>query len=500
MPDEPVVVVGAGVAGLAAAVELAARGRAVTVLERASTPGGKLREVEIAGQRLDAGPTVLTLRGIFDELFAVAGTRLEEHLALTPVSVLARHAWGPDARLDLHADPERSTAAIGAFAGAAEARRYTEFLARSRRVYEALEASFIRAPVPSVAHLVRHAGLRGLGALASASPFRSLWSTLGDHFHDPRLQQLFGRYATYLGSSPYQAPATLMLLAHVEQAGVWLVDGGMHRIAQVLAGLAIKLGATIRYESEARTIEIVRGETRGVILASGECVAANAVIVNADASALGDGLLGATAAPAALAVPVAERSLSALTWNIVADTEGFPLSRHTVFFSSDYAREFDDIFRRNMLPSEPTVYVCAQDRDDTGRRNGTGPERLLCLVNAPPTGDRRPFTSAEIESCEQRTFTLLERSGLRTRRTPDRTAITTPADFSRLFPGSGGSLYGRASHGWRASFRRPGVRTRTRGLYLAGGSIHPGPGVPMAALCGRLAAGALIADSASTRR
>jgi 1-hydroxycarotenoid 3,4-desaturase len=500
MPEEPVLVVGAGVAGLAAAVELAARGRAVTVLERGPTPGGKLREVEIDGRRLDAGPTVLTLRGIFDELFDVAGTRLEEHLSLTPVSVLARHAWGPDAQLDLHADPVRSADAIGAFAGAAEARRYTEFLARSRRVYETLEPSFIRAPAPSIARLVRHAGLRNLGALAAVSPFRSLWSALGDHFHDPRLRQLFGRYATYLGSSPYQAPATLMLLAHVEQAGVWLVDGGMHRIAQVLAQLATKLGATIRYESEARTIEIVRGETRGVILASGERVGASAVIVNADASALGDGSLGVIAAHAAPVVPVGERSLSALTWNIVADAEGFALSRHTVFFSSDYAREFDDIFRRDSLPNEPTVYICAQDRDDVGRRSGTGPERLLCLVNAPPTGDRRPFTSAEIESCEQRTFTLLERSGLRIRRTPGRTAITTPADFSRLFPGSGGSLYGRASHGWQASFRRPGVRTRTRGLYLAGGSIHPGPGVPMAALCGRLAAGALIADSASTRR
>ena len=246
MPEEPVVVVGAGVAGLAAAVELAAHGRAVTVLERGPTPGGKLREIAIDGRRLDAGPTVLTLRGIFDELFAVAGARLDEHLALTPVSVLARHAWGPDARLDLHADPARSAEAIGQFAGAAEARRYAEFLARSRRVYETLEASFIRAPAPSIARLLRHAGLAGLGALASVSPFRSLWSALGDHFHDPRLQQLFGRYATYLGSSPYEAPATLMLLAHVEQAGVWLVDGGMHRIAEVLARLATGLGATIR--------------------------------------------------------------------------------------------------------------------------------------------------------------------------------------------------------------------------------------------------------------
>jgi 1-hydroxycarotenoid 3,4-desaturase len=126
------------------------------------------------------------------------------------------------------------------------------------------------------------------------------------------------------------------------------------------------------------------------------------------------------------------------------------------------------------------------------------PERIFCLVNAPPTGDVRRFDPKEIEPCATRTFDHLARCGLRV--APEAMTVTTPADFARLFPATGGALYGRAPHGWRASFQRPGVRTRLPGFYLAGGSVHPGPGVPMAALSGRAAAACLVADLASTRR
>jgi 1-hydroxycarotenoid 3,4-desaturase len=168
-----------------------------------------------------------------------------------------------------------------------------------------------------------------------------------------------------------------------------------------------------------------------------------------------------------------------------------------VFFSRDYEAEFDDLFRHARVPREPTVYVCAQDRlhDDAAP---DGPERLLCLINAPADGDHAAYGAEEIESCADRTFEFLERCGLRVRRTPDATVTTTPAQFARLFPATGGALYGQASHGWQASFRRPGSRTRLPGLYLAGGSAHPGAGVPMAAISGRLAATRLLRDLAST--
>jgi 1-hydroxycarotenoid 3,4-desaturase len=184
----------------------------------------------------------------------------------------------------------------------------------------------------------------------------------------------------------------------------------------------------------------------------------------------------------------------------VSRTEGFPLLRHNVFFSGDYAAEFEDLFGARRPPGSPTVYVCAQDRADAPPGGPAAPERLMCLINAPATGDDPSRPATEYESCQERTFRQLERCGLRVQREATAMVTTTPRDFARMFPGTGGALYGRASHGWRASFSRPGSRSRVPGLYLAGGSTHPGPGVPMAALSGRLAAESLIEDLASTAR
>ena len=495
------IVIGAGVGGLVASLLLAVDGFDVTVLERADTPGGKMRVATHGAIRIDAGPTVFTLRGIFDEIFAAAGTSLADHVSLHPVATLARHAWSEHERLDLYCSIERSVDAIGAFAGAAEARRYREFAECARRIYATLEAAFIRAPATSALGLVRSAhGRQGLADLWHIRPFATLWQALQGHFRDPRLRQLFARYATYCGSSPFRCPATLMLIAHAERAGVWLVDGGMRRLAEGLAAVATARGATFRYGADVVGLAYRDGRVAGVQLASGEQIAADAILANADVAAIASGGLGRDAAHAVPRVPRSARSLSALTWTMVARTAGFPLHRHNVFFSGDYRAEFDDLFAHGRLPRSPTVYVCAQDRDDEGVCASAMPERLLCLVNAPPTGDCHSFTPAEIEQCEKRTFDLLARCGLDVMRSSENTTITTPEDFERLFPGTGGALYGRATHGWAASFRRPGARSRIPGLYLAGGSTHPGAGVPMAALSGRMAAATLRADRASTSR
>jgi 1-hydroxycarotenoid 3,4-desaturase len=331
------------------------------------------------------------------------------------------------------------------------------------------------------------------------NPFSTMWSALGRYFGDPRLRQLFGRYATYVGSSPFEAPATLMLVAHVEQAGVWQVEGGIHRLAHAMAALAERNGTVLRFGAEAAEILVERGAVAGVRLATGERLIADAVVVNGDVAAVAAGLLGPAITASVPRPDPASRSLSAVTWLLHAETGGFPLHHHNVFFSNAYRSEFDDVFRDRRLPRTPTVYVCAQDRGDA-IEDPPGPERLLCLVNAPPDGDTRPLPSSEIDSCGQRAFALLERCGLTIQTRPDRTRVVTPGDFAALFPGTGGSLYGQCSHGWKASFARPGVRTRVPGLYLAGGSVHPGPGVPMTALSGRMAATALLSDQASTGR
>ena len=275
-----------------------------------------------------------------------------------------------------------------------------------------------------------------------------------------------------------------MLVAHVEQRGVWLVEGGMHRIALALESLARRLGAAFHYNAEAAEVLSVRGKVSGVRLASGERLAADAVILNADASAVARGALGLAAQGAIRPIPSRKQSLSALTFAFQGEARGFPLARHTVFFpDTPYASEFDAIFRHRKLPPSPAVYVCAQDRDDEGGRRGEGPERFLSIVNAPAQLDAGALSQLEIAECEKETFRLMEACGLRLKATCAM-ARTAPQDFERLFPGAGGAIYGRASHGWMASFQRQGIRSAMPGLYFAGGSVHPGPGVPMAALWG----------------
>ncbi len=495
-----IAIIGAGLGGLSAALDLARAGFEVTLFERAADAGGKLRQVTVGGLRMDAGPTVFTMRSVFDELFADAGESLDAHLTLVRAGVLARHAWDSSGHLDLFADVDRSTEAIGYFAGSGEAQAFERFIAQAKRIYTTLENSFIRAARPSPVDLVRRIGLGSLGDLWNIRPFSNLWQSLGGHFNDARLRQLFGRYATYCGSSPYLAPATLMLIAYVEQSGVWYIEGGMHRLAIALAALAQRRGAVMRHASEVTQIIVSRGRVSGVEVNGVERIAVDAVVCNADANALAAGLFGGAVARSVSPTPPAARSLSAVTFNLLARTEGFALAHHSVFFSADYRAEFDDIFRRRRLPAAPTIYVCAQDRRDAQGAEPGRAERLLCLVNAPPIGDMREFESAEIATCEKRVFSLLEGFGLGIHRQSSTTLATSPSDFNRLFPSTGGALYGPASHGWKASFKRMGSRSALPGLYLAGGSSHPGAGLPMAAISGRLAAASIIADHASIAR
>ena len=492
---------GAGIGGLTCAIELARRGTAVTVVEKAQRPGGKMREIGPVTSPIDSGPTVFTMRWVFDEIFEAAGSRLADHLSLEPMNILARHAWADGSRLELYTDIERSAEAIDAFAGPGAASGYRAFCRESAAIFETLRTAYLTAQQTGPIGLARAVGLDRLGALMGIRPFETLWGALGAHFQDPRLRQLFGRYATYCGSSPFAAPATLMLIAHVEREGVWSIVGGMQRLAEALQGLAASVGVRFQFGSRVEEIRVAGGRASGVTLSDGGTLDALCVVVNADAAALTKGLFGGGSARATPKRPDSARSLSAITWSLKVRTGGFPMVRHNVFFSRDYAAEFDDIFRMGRLPQNPTIYICAQDRSDGGLTGGAvdDVERLLVLMNAPANGDGYGLSEEERAACERRVINHLEQCGL-TVASLEQGVITTPQTFEALFPGTGGALYGPATHGWDAAFRRPGARTRLPGLYLAGGGAHPGAGVPMAAISGRLAAARLIQDLASMRR
>ncbi|MFN3989548.1 MAG: 1-hydroxycarotenoid 3,4-desaturase CrtD [Erythrobacter sp.] len=499
-----VVVIGAGIGGLVSAALLAARGADVTVCEKEAWVGGKARRVLVDAAEIDGGPTVFTLREVFDEVFEACGARLDDHITASPAEIIARHAWDERGQLDLYADPLRSEEAIGDFAGAAAARGYRKFRLEAQRIFDVLEQPFLRGDKASTPFpMMRQIGLARMGDMLAMRPFDRLWDALGDHFTDPRLRQLFGRYATYCGSSPYEAPATLMLIAHVEARGVWLIDGGIHALAKALASLAEKHGAAIRTNAPVAEILTAGGKASGVRLASGEVIAADIVIMNGDPSALAELRFGRQASHAADPVPPSKRSLSALVTYAHAATSGaFPLTHHNVFFSPDYAREFREI-ASGRPPSDPTVYVCAIDRPAREADNAMLPkgqrERLQIIVNAPANGDNHPYPEAEIEQCTKAMRNSLARCGLILEEAAPM-HVMNPRSWEALFPATGGALYGRASHGWAASFQRQGPKTRLPGLYCTGGATHPAAGVPMAALSGLLAAKVIARDLASTRK
>ncbi len=489
MANQQVVIIGGGIAGLCASLKLSHQGYQVTLLEKADQVGGKIRTVSVNSLDIDSGPTVFTMRWVFDELFKECHEDFDSLISTTALPVLARHFWGKE-RLDLFADQHLSAQAIQEFSGKKQADLFLEFCRASKKVYEALEVPYIRASRPSLSSMMSQLGLSGTKTLIGIGPFKNLWQSLEHFFPDKRLQQLFGRYATYCGSSPFLAPATLMLIAHVEMAGVWSIDQGMTQLPKIIAQLASARGAKIRCGQSVKRIVVTNHQVNHVELDSGEIIHADSFIFNGDIAALSQGLLGSDVKEATPPMPTVP-SLSAVTWSASAKSNQFDLSRHNVFFDENYAAEFTDIFQKKKLPLRPTVYLCAQSRIHQERSTDAS-EKMLLLVNAPANGDQT-LRPEEIASCQQQVIQLLGRSGLEIHPTSWQMVRTSPQDFHQLFPGTKGALYGMATHGWMSSFQRPNSMSNIKNLYLAGGSVHPGPGVPMAALSGRLVAASLMA-------
>jgi 1-hydroxycarotenoid 3,4-desaturase len=460
-----VIIIGAGISGLVAALLLAHAGEDVTVLESAPTAGGKLHQNTIGASHIDSGPTVFTMRPVFDRIFAQAGTTLESHLTLKKLDILARHAWPDGSHLDLFADPARNLEEFNRFAGPASAAAYKSFSARARTIFELLDAPFMQIPQPGLLGLVARAG----PGLRKISPFATLWDELGKYFHDPRLRQLFARYATYCGSSPFEAPATLALIAHAEALGVWSVEGGMIRLAEVLQSLAENATAKFLFNTRVTNIETANARVSAVITAQTRHPA-DAIIATADLAALDSGLLGPSARHAVANLSRgAKPSFSAVTWAFSGTARNFPLAHHNVFFSPDYQTEFAQL-RANRIPTHPTTYICAP----------TGGPDFFALINAP--------ANAAQAGPEALTAMLAQCAACGLDLEIDDFVQTDPAAWTIKFPATFGALYGRALTNWKDSFARAGAVTRLPGLFLAGGGIHPGPGLPMAATSGRIAA------------
>lgn len=531
MQLEPkIAVVGGGIAGMMAALRLARSGCNVTLFEAADRLGGKIRtetfDLNGSSVSLDCGPTVFSLKPLFDEMFETMGLCFDALVETTPDPLLARHFWSGDkgeiVSLDLYADIEQSMDAVGTFSGSRDARAFGALLEHARYVFRAVDKPFMRAVSPSAPALIASLPQLGLPLLFKAQPWLSVWSYLKAHFSDPRLVQLFARYSTYCGGNPMRTSALLLLVLEAEFAGIWSLNGGMSALAKALAQQLRQAGVTVETGAAVARIDVAAGAIRGVQLDEGDGYAFDGVVVAGDVSALQSMLDAGPRVKVPKPVRATHRSNSAATLTsacvLSGQISGLTTARHAVFFSADYEQEFEAI-EDGRIPDDPTLYMncTALNIDGPDVLDGEAVSGIFCIANAralqtheeqrvplPNAGhqtgnDGADLLSEERELWQSRIELKFRSMGLDlTHKSAPK--VTLPQDFAARYPGSGGALFGRAPHGMLASFLRPGLRSRIRGLYLASGSAHPSAGVPMAALSGFTAAGAALADLVSTRR
>ncbi len=465
------VVIGGGLGGMAAALRLAAQGWQVTLCEAGPALGGKLNRHAAQGFTFDTGPSLITMPWIFEDLFRAAGADMSERLEIVPVRPLARYVYPDGTAFTFSTNAAEWGAAVSELEPR-DVQGFYRIMSLGAKLYELSKATFLNQapgepPGPGMLRALRHFPLwRGWGNYAN---------TVAHYLKSPYLRQLFNRYPTYVGSSPYHCPATFLLIPYLEWAfGGWYVMGGLYRIAEELEALLREHEVDIRVNAPAVGITHLGQKINGVNLENGEHLPARIVVMNGDASDA-PGLLGEAGAKP---LPEERRSLSGF-WMLLGLNRKLPdLHHHTVFFSADYHREFLELFEARRFPEDPTVYVNIPSRTDPSCAPDGG-EALFIMANAP--ANAAAWNDARAASARERVFNRLQASGF-----PDIADaiviedIWTPKRAAERYRMPGGAIYGQHSHGWRNAFMRPpNVSSRYSGLYFAGGSTHPGGGTPI---------------------
>ncbi|NTU80920.1 MAG: phytoene desaturase [Chloroflexales bacterium] len=490
--SDRVIIIGAGLGGLTAAIRLAAKGRRVTVVEKNERVGGKLNHLSAQGYTFDTGPSLLTMPWVIRDLFAAAGRRMEDYIQLDQIEPICRYTW-PDGTIfhawqrlpQLIQEVERLSPA--------DVPALFRYLAHTATIYDAVADTFLLKPFDGLREVLTP-------RLVSDGPhidaLRSVDAAVRSFFRSPHLRQLFNRYATYNGSSPYRSPATFTVISYIELTeGGWYVRGGMYGLAIALAQLCDELGVELRLNAPVAQILLhPGGAARGVRLACGEELCAAQVIVNADPRYAYEALIPGQTAMARRMARL-EPSCSGFVLFLGIDRTYAQLAHHNIFFSGDYPREFAAIFAKGVPAADPTVYVAASCLSDS-QHAPPGHMNLFVLVNAPTLGERvcwereaGPYRDLVVAKLERMGLT-----GLGQHITYEQ--IWTPADLEARYNAAGGAIYGLSSNNRFSAFMRPPLRARgLRGLYFVGGGTHPGGGIPLVLLSGRAVVERVIADS-----
>lgn len=480
------IIIGAGFGGLSAAIRLAKRGWRVAVYERQGYAGGKAGSQQLAGYRFDRGPSLITMREVFAELFESAGRRLEDYLQFQQLDTICSYFFPDGTELAARGNPEDFALEVEAKTSDSAA-TVLRFLEYSRGIYNKTSDLFLMNSLHDFATYFRPAVWRGVFSRGKLDATRSMDAANRSFFKDPRMLQLFNRYATYNGSDPYQVPATLNIIPHVEyNMGAYASTTGIYAIPQAMRTVAEELGVEFHFEQPVERINVHAGRTTGVVSASGEHTA-DVVVSNVDARRTYENLLQDPAAPYAQRYRQLEASSSGLVFFWGMKREFPELTVNNIFFSADYPAEFNALFKELRCPDDPTVYINITSKVSRGDAPQGG-ENWFVLVNAP----RNNGQDWESEVARTRTAVLrrLEKAlGRSVADDIEAEAVLTPPQIEQESGSYYGSLYGISSNTKTAAFlRHPARSRRYGGLYFCGGSVHPGGGMPLAVLSGKIAA------------
>lgn len=475
-------VIGAGIAGLAGAARLRARGYEVSVYETNAYPGGKLSQFDQKGYRFDAGPSLFTLPHLVDDVFRSLGENPRDHFQYKSLPEACRYFWEDGTRLTAWTDPEKFAAEVETNLGV-KAEVILKYLAHARNLYDLTAGIFLEKSLHKTGTYFSTDVLRALTHVFSLDLNKTMDKANQKKLKHPKLVQLFNRFATYNGSSPYLAPGVLNIIPHLEHnLGTWFPEGGMYAITQSITDLAERHGVKIHYNTPVDSI-VVNGQTARGIKTKGKFVPSDLVVSNMDIVPTYRKLLQKQPAPEKTLNQ--ERSSSALIyyWGIRRD---FPeLSLHNIFFSEDYAQEFEHIFKLGTVFDDPTIYVNISSVE-APEDAPPGCQNWFVMVNVPGN------TGQNWDEIQERTRTNVLAKLTRILGVPiadyiQNESVLDPRTIESRTSSWQGSLYGASSNNKFSAFlRHPNFSPKIKNLYFLGGSVHPGGGIPLCLLSAKI--------------
>lgn len=491
MTARSALVIGAGIGGITAATHLANAGLQVTVLEKNDEAGGRCGRLVRDGHRFDTGPTLFVMRPVYEAEFRALGASLSERLELHQVDPTYRLVFDDGSQLALTSDMASMRTQLeriepGSFNG------FCRYIQEGGRHYQLVLDTVVNRELRGVVDVF---SVQALGLLFRAKPLVNHYRNMATYFHEPRLKSAFTFQDLYVGLSPFQAPATFSLLPYTELAhGVWYPGRGMYSIVEALVDLARAAGVEFSFGSSVSQIDTDADHVRGVRLADGSHVPADVVLANADLPYVYEQLLP----DAEIAKKMARKELSAsavsFLWGV--DRTYDSLGPHTLFLADDYRENFDGIVRDQSLPANPSLYVHAPARLDPSMAP-CGQDTLTAIVPVGHlTDDGRQDWAALRDRAREHVFRRLRAVGV-----ADLAAhikfeeAYTPVSWAERHNLAKGATHGLSHKLTQMAYFRPSNRHRRyRNLYFVGASTHPGTGVPMAMVSGRLVAQRIAAE------